>query len=164
MRSQSSTQGSRIEFEDRTLSHGTPAGKLLGALPLARWIPQDIHSVMDYGNALFVGSGAFATDDPRARIASLALCGSDLMTSALTDYRLSLAKVIPIKTHEAIDHLWGLAAIAAPFVLGYWKTAPRVAMTHVIAGASNIVLSLFTDYRAFKNRQPRTKRMRTSVE
>jgi hypothetical protein len=39
----------------------------------------------------------------------------------MTDYRLSVAKVIPIEAHEVIDHAWGLAAIAAPFVLGYWK-------------------------------------------
>jgi hypothetical protein len=162
MTTQASTGRSRIVFEDRTLSHGTPADKLLGFLPLARWIPQDVHSVMDYGNALFAGSGALMTDDPRARIASLALCGSDVMTSALTDYRLSVAKVIPIRTHEAIDHLWGLAAIAAPFVLGYWKTAPRVAMTHVIAGASNILASLITDYRAYRKHDG--SRARAAVE
>jgi hypothetical protein len=142
-----------IQFEDRTMSHGRPSGPLLGVLPLARWIPQDVHSMMDYANALFAGSGAFTTDDPSARAVSLVLGVSDALTSSMTDYRLSVAKIIPIRTHEAIDHIWGLTAIAAPFVFGYWKTSPRVALTHVIAGASNILMSLVTDYRAFKDRQ-----------
>lgn len=137
--------------EDRPLSHGSPARPLLGVLPIARWIPQDVHSVMDYASAVVVGSGAFSEDsDDAARIASVALAASVAGVSALTDYRLSVAKVIPIEAHEAIDHLWGVAAIAAPFVFGYWKTSPRVALMHVIAGGSTILGALFTDYRSIK--------------
>jgi hypothetical protein len=35
-------------------------------------------------------------------------------------------------------------------VLGYWKTAPRVALAHALAGASTILGSLVTDYRAYR--------------
>ncbi len=152
-KSRVTTGGARaaIMVEDRTLSHGTPSTPLLGVLPLARWIPMDVHSMLDYTHGTGVASCALLTDDPRARMASLVLGGSDLVMSALTDYRLSAAKVIPLETHEAIDHLWGVAAIAAPFVLGYWKTAPRVALIHVIAGVGNILTSLVTDYRSYKN-------------
>ncbi len=138
--------------EDRTLSHGTPSRPLFGVLPLARAIPMDVHSMLDYGTAATVGSGALMTDCPEARIASMALAAADLGASALTDYRLSAAKLIPIEAHEAIDYVWGVACIAAPFVLGYWKKAPGVALTHVIAGATNILVSLFTDYRSYKRR------------
>lgn len=135
--------------EDRALSHGSPARPLLGVLPIARFIPQDVHSVMDYASAAVVGSGAFLEDcDDAARIASVALAASVAGVSAFTDYRLSVANVIPIEAHEAIDHLWGVAAIAAPFVFGYWKTSPRVALMHVIAGGTTILASLFTDYRS----------------
>jgi hypothetical protein len=103
------------------------------------------------------------TDDPRARAASLILGCADVMTSAMTDYRLSVAKVIPIETHEAIDHLWGIAAISAPFVLGYWKTSPRVALTHVIAGVGNILASLVTDYRSYRGRNEQRGRARASA-
>jgi hypothetical protein len=44
-------------------------------------------------------------------------------------------------------------AIAAPFVLGYWKKAPVIAAAHVIAGATTIIASLFTDYRAYSKRR-----------
>lgn len=139
----------------RRLSQGTPSAPLFGALPVARWIPMDVHSMMDYGNALATGTCALATDCAEARIASIALSGAVLAVSSLTDYRLSVAKVIPIEVHETIDYVWGAAAIAAPFVFGYWKKAPGVALSHVIAGAGNILASLVTDYRAYRGRASR---------
>src|SRR6188768_1384784 len=37
---------------DRTLSHGRPAEPLLRVLPIKRWIPQDVHSMLDYAGGL----------------------------------------------------------------------------------------------------------------
>lgn len=147
----------KITVEDRTLSHGEPAEPLLG-LPLARWIPMDVHSMMDYANGLATAAGALMADDDDApaQIASVALGASAVMVSALTDYRLSAARIIPIRTHEAIDYAWGVSAIALPFVLGYWKTSPRTALQHIVAGAGNILASLLTDYRSY--RKPRQAR------
>ena len=142
---------SRIEA--RPLSKGQPAPKLLGFLPIARLIPQDIHSVLDYVDGLTVASGMLLDDDTAAYGASIALGASAVATALMTDYRLSAMKLIPIRTHEVIDHVWGLSCIAAPFVFGYWKRAPRVAMTHVMTGAMNILASLFTDYRSYKARR-----------
>jgi hypothetical protein len=87
---------------------------------------------------------------PRAQAASYAIGSAGLVVSSLTDYRLSLAKVIPIETHEGIDYAFGVSAIAAPFVLGYRKTAPLVAALHLALGVGTIVASLFTDYRAHR--------------
>jgi hypothetical protein len=138
----------RSDLKQR-LSAGIPSEPLLGALPLARLIPQDVHSVVDYGNGIMVGAG-ITSHDPRAKAASVVLAVSVVGVSIITDYRLSLAKVVPIEVHEAIDHIWGLSAIAAPFVLGYWKTSPKVALSHVITGAATILASLVTDYRAYR--------------
>lgn len=121
---------------------------LLGVLPLARMIPQDVHSLMDYGAAGTCLGTALLADTASAKGAGAFLGASVFCVSLLSDYRLSLAKVIPIEAHEAIDHAWGLTAIAAPFVLGYWKRDPAVAAIHIITGASTILASLFTDYRA----------------
>jgi len=135
------------------LSKGEPAPKLLGVLPIARLIPQDIHSVMDYVDSVSVASGVLFDDNPAAFAVSVALGASGVATALMTDYRLSAMKLIPIRTHEVIDHVWGLSCIAAPFVFGYWKKAPRVAMTHVMTGAMNILASLFTDYRSYTARR-----------
>jgi len=132
------------------LSQGQPSRPLLGVLPLARVIPQDVHSVMDYLDAGAVMTGAALSDCPRARTASLLLGGAGLGVSSLTDYRISLAKVIPIEAHETIDYLFGISAIAAPFALGYRKTAPLAAAMHMAIGVGTIVTSLLTDYRAYR--------------
>lgn len=73
---------------------------------------------------------------------------SDVGVALLTDYRLSLKKLIPIEVHEAIDYVWSLGVIAAPFVFGFAKRSRWVTLVHVLVGASTIVGSLFTDYRA----------------
>jgi hypothetical protein len=85
---------------EHPLSQGTPSRPLLGALPLARLIPQDVHSMLDYANGAATTGLAFGTDCPRARAASLALGTSYTAVSLLTDYRLSVAKVIPIPTRR----------------------------------------------------------------
>lgn len=121
---------------------------LFGVLPLARAVPQDVHSVIDYVGAGGALMTSIFADGLSAKIAGAALGASSATVSALTDYRLGAVKVIPIEAHEAIDHAWGLAAIASPFVLGYYKKSPGVAAAHVFLGASMILVSLFTDYRA----------------
>lgn len=140
---------------ERTLSKGTPSRPLLG-LPLARLIPQDMHSVMDYANGVSTGMGYFMDDvDDKACLASAILGSSVIGLSLMTDYRLSLAKIVPIEVHETMDYVWGLTAIALPFALGYWKKSPTVALMHVISGAGTILSSLFTDYRAYRRRNNR---------
>jgi hypothetical protein len=134
----------------RSLSVGTPARPLLGILPLARLVPQDVHSVMDYLDGATVLAGAFVTNCPKARTASWLIGGSGIMASALTDYRLSLAKIVPIEAHEVVDYAFGVSAITAPFIFGYRKTAPVVAALHVAMGIGTIIASLFTDYRAYR--------------
>jgi len=134
-----------------SMSVGTPSKPVLG-LPLARWIPQDCHSFMDYSNGLVTASCTALTDDRSARFASVALASLVLGVSAVTDCRLSVARVLPIEAHEVADYVWGATAIAAPFVLGYWKRAPKVALAHIVAGVGAILGSLVTDYRAYSRR------------
>ena len=157
----SESYGTNGQRAGRTLSRGEPAEPLLRVLPIKRWIPQDVHSMLDYAGGLSTGAGYFtatADDDDAACWASLALGASVIGVSALTDYRLSVAKVIPIRAHETIDYLWGAACIAAPFVLGYWKKSPATAMTHIAVGAGTILASLFTDYRSYKQQRDEDRR------
>jgi len=138
----------RIVFaEQRPVAH-IPAKPLFGVLPLARVIPQDIHSVGDYlvAGAYFASAALARTKRGRATgiLLGLAVGGA----SAVTDYRLSLAKVISIELHELLDHASGVKAIAAPLVLGYVRKDPVASALQMIAGLGTIALSLFTDYRA----------------
>ena len=141
----------------RPMSVGTPSRPILG-LPLARIVPQDVHSVMDYGSGLITASAGLASDDRAAQLAGLTLASLVVGISAVTDYRLSLAKLVPIEIHEVADYVWGASAIAAPFVFGYWKSSPKVAIAHIAAGLGTIVSSLITDYRAYSKRSQTTAR------
>lgn len=121
---------------------------LLGVLPVARVIPQDVHSVMDYASGIkTAASGAFARST-EAKVASAVLGASAIGVAAMTDYRLSVKKVIPIETHQVIDIAWGATAIAAPFALGYLRKDPLTAAVHIATGVFNVVTAFFTDYRA----------------
>jgi hypothetical protein len=127
-----------------------PSKPVLGGLPLARVLPQDAHSVVDYLSAgAYLVSARLARTNA-AKIAGMSLAVGVSGTSALTDYRLSVAKVIPIEIHECLDHASGLSAVLAPFVLGYAKKDPVATAIQVVTGLSVIVGSLFTDYRASK--------------
>ena len=125
-----------------------PSKPLLGKLPLARLIPQDIHSVLDYVHAAGFLLSARLAITARGRAVGLALGAGLGGTSAVTDYRLSGAKLLPIELHESLDYATGLAAIAAPFVLGYAKRDPLAAMIQIGLGIGTLVTSALTDYRA----------------
>lgn len=135
----------------RSLSRGPEAGvpsrALFGVLPIKRLVPQDVHSLLDYSNAVTVAGVALGATGP-ACTAGLALGLSVAGVSLLTDYRLSVRKIIPIEVHETIDYVWGVAAIAAPFVFGYARRSPLSALVHIAVGVSTLIGSLFTDYRA----------------
>jgi hypothetical protein len=148
---------------DRSLSYGEPAEPLLGILPIGRWIPMDVHAAMDYAGGLQVASGCFAAGDDAARWASIGLGAAVIGVSLMTDYRLSVAKVLPIRMHEALDYVWGAACIAAPFVLGYWKKSPVAAMAHVVAGTTTIIGSLLTDYRSYKHEHEERRRSQADL-
>lgn len=132
----------------RLASRNLPARPLLGVLPLKRVIPQDVHSVMDYGAGLTVAAGGLFACSDEAKAASAALSTSGIAASAISDYRLSLKKVIPIEAHEVIDYLWGASVMAAPFVLGYYRKDRITTLMHVATGAMTIATALLTDYRA----------------
>nr|QLH55564.1 hypothetical protein [Myxococcus virescens] len=132
---------------DRSAAAGIISRPLLGRLPLRRWVPQDLHSLMDYkGGVASVAAGVLSRD-AAARSAGIALGATILGVSLLTDYRLSLTKLIPIEAHEIADHAFGVASILAPFVLGYAKRSPLAAAIHVAVGVTTLLASLVTDYR-----------------
>lgn len=51
--------------------------------------------------------------------------------STLTDYPLGVVKVLPYKTHLAIDAIGALALAATPFVTGQWKKGTSHWVPHV---------------------------------
>ena len=126
---------------------GRPSMSLLG-LPLRRVVPQDVHSLLDYSNGLTLIASACLSRNQSAAWAGATIGSLLIGTSAISDYRLSLAKLLPIEVHEAMDYLGGFAAIAAPFALGYHRRSRAATWLQVGVGLSSIAVSMFTNYRA----------------
>ena len=145
----SSNVGDYMLKEKPTLAtgRGRPSRPLLG-LPLRRVVPQDVHSLLDYSNGLALIASACLSRNQSAAWAGATLGSLLIGTSAITDYRLSLAKLLPIEAHEVADYVGGFAALAAPFALGYHRRSRAATWLQVGVGLSSIVVSLFTNYRA----------------
>jgi hypothetical protein len=136
-----------FESSKSKVSHGRPSRPLWG-LPLRRVISQDVHSLLDYSSGLALFASAALAKRPAAMWAGVALGSALIGVSALTDYRLSLAKLVPIEAHEVSDYLGGLSAVAAPFAFGYGKRSRAATWLQLSVGLGTILASLFTDYRA----------------
>ena len=125
-----------------------PSKPLLGVLPLRRLIPQDLHSVLDYGVALVLLGSALVFRSRKARAVGVGLGSAVGGFSLMTDYRMSLLKLIPIEAHEGLDYAVALASLAAPFALGYAKKDRAATRFSVGAGLGSLVVAMLTDYRA----------------
>lgn len=118
------------------------------ALPLARVLPQVLHSAIDLaaGLALLASSGLARTTAGRA--AGAVLGGVTLGSLATSDTDAAPVKALSVETHEKIDWTTGALAAVLPFALGYAKKDPVVAAIHVGCGLATLASSLVTDYRA----------------
>jgi hypothetical protein len=70
-----------------------------------------------------------------------------IVMSLLTNYELSLAKVIPLKVHLAVDVAGGVLLAASPWLFGF---ADVIWWPHLLVGLMEVVVPLITkrDYRA----------------
>lgn len=65
--------------------------------------------------------------------------------STITDYPLGLLKVLPYKTHLALDAAGALALAATPFVTGQWRDGRSQWVPHVALGAFELVAVALSD-------------------
>jgi hypothetical protein len=137
----------RIVFAEQHPLAPVPAKPVLGKLPLARKVPQDVHSLADYLVAGTYLASALVARTTWARRVGIVMGFTAGGIALATDARLSLAKTIRIEMHELIDHAFGVRAIALPLIFGYAKKDPIAAGIQIVAGIGTIALALFTDYR-----------------
>jgi hypothetical protein len=114
-----------------------------GKFPM-RFIPTRIHGIADYltGLLLIVAPFLFGfADGSAAQWVPMIVGGGILIMSLLTDYELSLARLIPMPVHLGIDGAGGLLLLASPWLFGF---ADRVLWPHVIIGVLEIGAALMT--------------------
>ncbi|HWZ84739.1 MAG TPA: hypothetical protein VN032_00970 [Thermoanaerobaculia bacterium] len=98
---------------------------------------------------MLLGS-AFVFRSRKARAVGVGLGSTVGGFSLMTDYRMSLFKLIPIEAHEGLDYAFAVASLAAPFALGYAKKDRAATWFGVGAGLGSLVVAMLTDYRAAK--------------
>jgi hypothetical protein len=102
------------------------------------------HGVLDYlvGALLLVAPYllGFATGGPKQWV-PMAIGAATIAMSLITDYELSIARVIPLPVHLGADVLCGILLAASPWLFGF---ANEVYIPHVVVGIIEIVVPLLT--------------------
>lgn len=125
-----------------------PSKPVLGALPLARVVPQDAHSVLDWTASALTLASTFVARTTAGRVVGANLGMLGFASANLTDHRLGVVRVVPIEAHETFDYAWGAAAALSPFVFGYVRKDPVASALQIASGVCILAASLLTDYRA----------------
>jgi uncharacterized protein YaiE (UPF0345 family) len=97
-----------------------------------------------------------------AKIVCIAVGAVMLIAGSMTDWRLSIARVIPLRTHMMTDLALGAVLILAPFVLGFSGNGAATRFT-VIAGALEILTALATRWDPAEARESAVERHRRST-
>lgn len=88
-----------------------------------RFVNASLHGILDYAAAFVLIAVPFMlnfqTTSPVAFGLSIAAGILLIAYSLLTDYGLSVAKLIPYNVHLILDAIAGLAFVVAPFMFGF---------------------------------------------
>lgn len=109
-----------------------------------RFIPTRVHGAIDYLTGLLLIAAPFLfgfADGGAAQWVPMIVGAGVLLMSLMTNYELSLMRLIPMPLHLGVDALGGLLLLASPWLFGF---ADRVMWPHVIIGISEIALALVT--------------------
>src|SRR5690606_37854461 len=109
-----------------------------------RPIPTRVHAVIDYvfGVVLILAPYLFGfATGGAAQWVSMVVGVAVIVMSLLTDYELSIAKLIPVPIHLGLDIAIGVLLAASPWLFGF---STLVFWPHLILGIIAIVVPLLT--------------------
>ena len=124
-----------------------------------RRVPTKVHGVVDLttGPALIAAPTLLRMNgNTGATIPPRVVGSAATLYSLLTDYEFGLKRVLPMRTHLALDAVAGLALAATPHITGASKQGARHWLPHALFGANELVLALTT-----KSHPPRARRLRS---
>lgn len=109
-------------------------------------IPLNVHAMLDPVIAIVIIAAPWIfgfSDVGDAKVVCIAVGVIMLIGGSMTAWRLSIARVIPLRMHMATDLLLGTVLILAPFVLGFSDDGGATRFM-VIAGVLEILAALGT--------------------
>lgn len=104
-----------------------------------------VHGVLDYLVSLVLIAAPWLLHfDPTGpeTIVPVILGTSSIVYSLITDYELSIARVISMRTHLALDVLSGILLAASPWIFDFHDA---VFLPHLMAGIIEIAVALRTE-------------------
>ena len=112
-----------------------------------RFIPTSVHGAIDHvvGPALIAAPEVFRLDkDGADGIVPRVVGGTAAIYTNLTDYELSLKRLIPMKVHLALDAMSGAFLATSPWLLGYRRKGLRHWLPHTVVGVAEVAPALTT--------------------
>lgn len=112
-----------------------------------KFIPATFHGFLDYAVALTLIAGPFVLGFTGIAQLLAIVGGLGLLVySLITDYSVSVQKMLPFKVHLMFDFVAALVLIAAPFIFGAAGGFTEIAKYfYIIIGAAVAVVVLVTN-------------------
>jgi hypothetical protein len=107
-----------------------------------------IHGMIDYAFGILLIVAPYVlgfANGGAAQYLPQALGAAIVMMSLVTDYELSLARLIPMPAHLGVDMLGGVLLAASPWLFGF---SDRVYWPHLILGIIEIGTAAMTETRS----------------
>jgi hypothetical protein len=112
---------------------------------IMKMISTKTHGVMDYVVAvlLIASPWLFGFHEHRAStLIPIALGIATICYSMITDYEMSITKVLTMRGHLILDMLSGAVLAASPWIFGF---SDYVYMPHLVFGVAEIAIAAMTD-------------------
>ena len=112
-----------------------------------KFIPATFHGFLDYAVALTLIAGPFVLGFTGiAQLLAIAGGAGLFIYSLITDYSVSVQKMLPFKVHLIFDFVAALVLIAAPFIFGADGGFTEIAKYfYIVIGAAVVVVVLVTN-------------------
>jgi len=128
-------------------------------------IPLNAHAALEPLIAVVIIAAPWIfgfSDVDSAKTVCIAVGAVMLLAGSMTDWRLSIARVIPLRAHMMTDLMLGAVLILAPFVLGFSDEGGATRFT-VIAGVLEILTALATRWDPIEAEEPAVDRRSRST-
>jgi len=112
-----------------------------------RFIPATFHGFLDYAVAITLIAGPFVLGFTGiAQMLAIAGGVGLFLYSLITDYSVSVQKMLPFKVHLMFDFIAALVLIAAPFIFGAEGGFTEIAKYfYIVIGAAVVVVVAVTN-------------------
>lgn len=112
-----------------------------------KFIPATFHGFLDYAVAFTLIAGPFVLGFTGiAQLLAIAGGAGLFIYSLITDYSVSVQKMLPFKVHLIFDFVAALVLIAAPFIFGADGGFTEIAKYfYIVIGAAVVVVVLVTN-------------------